>query len=123
MTPGLRLWRMKEEPHSRHDQQLSRRLDLSGSLSLAVAGLFGILGPAAFGQMHTLPGTTSPAPAQPPVTAAKRLEFEVASVRRNKSEEEASMNISPLLGDSPIPSGKLIPGKKHKAYPIHRFCL
>ena len=95
-------------------EQLIRRLDLTGSLSLAVAGLFGILGPAAFGQMHTLPGTTSPVPAQAPVTTAKRLEFEVASVKRNKSEDEASMNISPLLGDSPVPPGNLYLAKNIK---------
>ena len=95
-------------------EQLSRRLDLSRRLSLAVAGLFGILGPVAFGQVHTLPGTTSPAPAQPPVATATMLEFEVALVRQNKSEDEASMNISTLLGDGPVPPGNLYLAKNIK---------
>jgi uncharacterized protein (TIGR03435 family) len=45
--------------------------------------------------------------AQAPAATGKRLEFEVASVKRNKSEGEASMNISPVLGDGPVPPGNL----------------
>jgi uncharacterized protein (TIGR03435 family) len=89
------------------NDQVTRRLDLSRGLSLAVAAFFGITGQVAFDQMHTLPGTVSPTTAQSPVTTGKRLEFEVASVRKNKSEDEASMNVSPLLGDGPVPPGNL----------------
>ena len=44
----------------------------------------------------------------------KGLEFEVASVRKNKSEDEASMNISPVLGDGPVPPGNLYLAKNIK---------
>jgi hypothetical protein len=84
-------------------EQVTRRLDLSRSLSLGAAGLLGVIGPVAFAQMHTLPGTTSPTTVQAPVATGKRLEFEVASVRKNRSEDEASMNISPVLGVVPFP--------------------
>jgi uncharacterized protein (TIGR03435 family) len=87
------------------------RMDLNRSLSLFVAGLFGIIAPIAFGQMHT---PTSPTTAQAPVATGSRLEFEVASVRRNRSEDEASMNINPLLGDGPVPPGNLYLAKNIK---------
>jgi uncharacterized protein (TIGR03435 family) len=93
---------------------VTRRMDLSRRLLLGIAGLFGIIGPVAFGQIHTLPGTTSPITAQASVATGKKLEFEVASVRRNKSEDEASMNISPLLGDGPVPPGNLYLAKNIK---------
>jgi uncharacterized protein (TIGR03435 family) len=95
-------------------EQVTRKMYLNKSLSLGVAGLLGILGPVAGGQMHTLPETTSPAIAQAPAATGKKLEFEVASVRRNKSEDEASMNISPLLGDGPVPPGNLYLAKNIK---------
>jgi uncharacterized protein (TIGR03435 family) len=60
--------------------------------------------------VHMPPMTT----AQLPVASGKRLEFEVASVRRNKSEDEASMNVSPLLGDGPVPPGDLYLAKNIK---------
>jgi len=96
------------------NDQVTRRLDLSRSLSLAVAGFFAILGQVVFCQMNTLPGTASPTTAQARVTTGKRLEFEVASVRKNKSEDEASMNVSPILGDGPIPPGNLYLAKNIK---------
>ena len=96
------------------NDQVTRRLDLSRSLSLAVAGFFGIIGQVAFCQMNTLTGTASPTTAQAPVTTGKRLEFEVASVRKNKSEDEASMNVSPMLGDGPAPPGNLYLAKNIK---------
>jgi hypothetical protein len=100
----------------------TRRLDLGRGLLFAVAGFFGIVEPVVFGQMQTLPGTASPtAPA--PITTAKTLEFEVASVRNNKSEDAASMNIPSSSWRWPRSTRKLIPRKKYKAYPVHRFCL
>jgi uncharacterized protein (TIGR03435 family) len=89
------------------------RLDLGRGLLLAVAGFLGIVEPVAFGEMRTLPGRASPT-AQAPVTAGKRLEFEVASVRKNKSDDEAFMNISPLLGEGPVPPGNLYLAKNIK---------
>jgi uncharacterized protein (TIGR03435 family) len=90
-----------------------RRLDLGRGLLLAVAGFLGIVEPVAFGEMQTLPGRASPT-AQAPVTTGKRLEFEVASVRKNKSDDEAFMNISPLLGEGPVPPGNLYLAKNIK---------
>jgi uncharacterized protein (TIGR03435 family) len=91
-----------------------RRLELGRSLSLVVSVLFGVFMPVASGQSRTLPGTVSQSIAQAPVTTGKKLEFEVASVRRNESEDEASMNISPLLGDGPVPPGNLYLAKNIK---------
>jgi uncharacterized protein (TIGR03435 family) len=104
---------MKEELNLAMNGQVTRRLDLGRGLSLAVAGFFGIIGQVAFGQIHTSPGTAFPT-TQAPATTAKRLEFEVASVRTNKSDDEAFMNISPLLGDGPVPSGNLYLAKNIK---------
>lgn len=70
--------------------------------------------PLAFGQVHTPPGVPSPTAAQPPAATAERLRFEVASVRKNKSDGEASMNISPLLGNGPVPPGNLYLAKNIK---------
>jgi uncharacterized protein (TIGR03435 family) len=69
----------------------------------------GIAVTAAFGQGHTPPTV-----AQPPAAKTERVEFEVASVRKNKSDDEASMNISPLLGDGPVPPGNLYLAKNIK---------
>jgi uncharacterized protein (TIGR03435 family) len=91
-----------------------RRLELGRSLSLVVSVLFGVFMPVASGQSRALPGTVSQSIAQAPVTTGKKLEFEVASVRRNESEDEASMNISPLLGDGPVPPGNLYLAKNIK---------
>jgi uncharacterized protein (TIGR03435 family) len=91
-----------------------RRLKLGRCLSLVVSVLFGVFMPVASGQSRTLPGTVSQSIAQAPVTTGKKLEFEVASVRRNESEDEASMNISPLLGDGPVPPGNLYLAKNIK---------
>jgi uncharacterized protein (TIGR03435 family) len=94
--------------------RVTRRLELRRNLSLAAAGLFSVFVPVAIGQNRTLPGTTSQRVAQAPVATGNKLEFEVASVRKNKSEDEASMNISPLLGDGPVPPGNLYLAKNIK---------
>jgi uncharacterized protein (TIGR03435 family) len=39
------------------------------------------------------------------------LAFEVASVRQNKSDEKPYMNVSPVLGDSPVSTGGLYSGR------------
>jgi hypothetical protein len=64
--------------------------------------------------MRTLARTASPRAAQAQVATGKRLEFEVASVRKNKSEDEASMNVGPVLGDGPVPPGNLYLAKNIK---------
>lgn len=80
-----------------------RKLDFTRNLLLGLAGFVGTALPAAFGQAN--PSLPSP----PPKSAATgdKLMFEVASVRNNKSDGEASMNISPILGDGPVPAGGL----------------
>lgn len=59
--------------------------------------------PIAFGQNPTPQLSKNPnrsASVQP-----ARPTFEVASVRQNKSGDEAYMNVSPVLGDSPVSTG------------------
>ena len=58
-------------------------------------------------------------PAQPaasaePSTQMKRPEFEVASVRQNKSNTEGSMNVAPLLSDTPVSTGGLYAARNIK---------
>jgi uncharacterized protein (TIGR03435 family) len=48
-----------------------------------------------------------PGNAQSPTAAGGRLEFEVASVRQNKSNDKASMNVDPTSGDGMVPTGGL----------------
>src|SRR5580658_3783499 len=92
--------------------QVRRKRGFGGDALLGLAA--GIAPLLVFGQVHSPAGTPSPAVAQATVATGKRLEFEVASVRRNKSEDEASMNISPLLGDGPVPPGNLYLAKNIK---------
>ena len=115
---------MEEEPYSCHDRAgysktgFRRRPDCSALLDSPVSPM-----PVAFGQMRPSTWEHHRQPSSNGRSGKERLEFEVASVRRNKSEDEASMNISPLAWGWPRSSRKLIPGKKYKAYPIHRICL
>ena len=44
-------------------------------------------------------------------TVGSNLAFEVASVRQNKSDEKPYMNVSPVLGDSPVSTGGLYSGR------------
>jgi uncharacterized protein (TIGR03435 family) len=88
-------------------EQGRRKLGFGGDALLGLAA--GIAPLLVFGQVHA-----PPAVAQPPAAKAARLEFEVASVRKNKSDDEASMNISPVLGDGPVPPGNLYLAKNIK---------
>jgi uncharacterized protein (TIGR03435 family) len=92
--------------------RVRRKRGFGGDALLGLAA--GIAPLLVFGQVHSPPGTPSPAVAQPPAAKAKRLEFEVASVRKNKSDDEASMNVSPVLGDGPVPPGNLYLAKNIK---------
>jgi uncharacterized protein (TIGR03435 family) len=95
-------------------KRLRRILGFGGDVLLGLAGLVGIAVPLGVGQVHAPPGAPSPTVAQPPAAKAERLEFEVASVRKNKSDDEASMNISPVLGNGPVPPGNLYLAKNIK---------
>jgi len=66
----------------------------------------------AFGQGNAaLPAQPQGAAQQPAAAAGKlvegRLEFEVASVRQNKSNDDGSMNVDPTLTDGPVSTGGL----------------
>jgi uncharacterized protein (TIGR03435 family) len=66
----------------------------------------------AFGQGNAaLPAQPRGAAQQPAAAAGKlvegRLEFEVASVRQNKSNDDGSMNVDPTLTDGPVSTGGL----------------
>ena len=100
-------------------EQGTRRRAFCRNLLLGIVGLSGLTMPVAFGQMRPSPGALSPAKAT--VTTGKGLEFDVASVRRNKSEDEASMNISPLLGDGPVPPGNLYRARNIKLIQLIAF--
>jgi uncharacterized protein (TIGR03435 family) len=91
----------------------TQRLDLGRYLLLTIPGFFSIFASVTFAQTQAFPGMKSPT-AQEPVPSGKRSEFEVASVRTNKSEEEAFMNVSPVLGDGPVPVGNLYLAKNIK---------
>lgn len=59
------------------------------------------MSPAAQGQtQQPAPTAHASEPSQP-----ARPTFDVASVRQNKSDDEAYMNVSPVLGDSPVSTG------------------
>jgi uncharacterized protein (TIGR03435 family) len=105
---------MNNEPYCEVTEQVTRRPGSRRSLSIVAAGLFSTIVPVAFAQMRTFAATTSSPTVQAAVSTGKRLEFEVASVRKNKSEDEASMNISPVLGDGPVPPGNLYLAKNIK---------
>jgi uncharacterized protein (TIGR03435 family) len=104
-------------------EQGTRRPAFCRNLLLGVIGLSGITVPIVFGQIRPSPGAPSPATAQATVATGKRLEFEVVSVRRNKSEDEASMNINPLLGDGPVPPGNLYLAKNIKLIQFIAFAF
>jgi uncharacterized protein (TIGR03435 family) len=88
-------------------EQVRRKLGFGGDVLLGLAA--GIVVTPAFGQVQT-----PPAVAQPPAAKVERLEFEVASVRKNKSDDEASMNIGTALGNGPVPPGNLYLAKNIK---------
>ena len=56
------------------------------------------------GEMPSVKSQTTPAGQK---TVGSNLAFEVASVRQNKSDQEAYMNVSPVFGDSPVSTGGL----------------
>jgi uncharacterized protein (TIGR03435 family) len=95
-------------------EQVRRKLGFGVDVLVGLAGYLGIAVTLAVGQVHAPPASAPPAVAQPPAAKAERLEFEVASVRKNKSDDEASMNISPVLGNGPVPPGNLYLAKNIK---------
>jgi uncharacterized protein (TIGR03435 family) len=80
---------------------MSRHPRKTKHLLLGMASLLGAVAPIALGQAKR-------------AVAGDKLVFEVASVKPNKSDSEASMNISPVLGDAPVPTGGLYLGRNIK---------
>jgi uncharacterized protein (TIGR03435 family) len=73
---------------------LNKDLSMTGAMTVFLLIVFGALHPL---EIH----------AQSPTPAANKLEFEVASVRQNKSDGKASMNVDPTPGDTFVLTGGL----------------
>jgi uncharacterized protein (TIGR03435 family) len=86
-------------------QAAFRRL-FGSMLWLCAAGLAATTGHSASGQASAAPQATN--------LSAKPPEFEVASVRRNKSNGEASINVDPTFSDGSVPTGGLYLAKNIK---------
>jgi hypothetical protein len=82
--------------------------DSCNGLLLLVAALGAIMLPATIGILDTPAGhAQSPVASISPLPKEGKLEFEVASVRQNKTDGKASMNVDPTPGDSMISTGGL----------------
>jgi bla regulator protein BlaR1 len=89
-------------------EQTTVKLDLARKLLLLVAGSAAFVVPAWIGVLNA-PAShaqSSTAALSPPQSGHK-MEFEVASVRQNKTDGKASMNVDPTPGDGLIPTGGL----------------
>jgi uncharacterized protein (TIGR03435 family) len=82
--------------------------DSCKSLLLLVAALGAIMLPATIGILDSPAGhAQSPVASISPLPKEGKLEFEVASVRQNKTNDKASMNVDPTPGDSMVSTGGL----------------
>jgi uncharacterized protein (TIGR03435 family) len=64
--------------------------------------------PATIGILYAPAGhAQSPVASISPLPKESKLEFEVASVRQNKTNDKASMNVDPTPGDGMVPTGGL----------------
>jgi uncharacterized protein (TIGR03435 family) len=84
------------------------KLAFSRGTLLCVVGLAAGMLPATIGFLDLPEGRAqSPVAAPSPLPKEGKLEFEVASVRQNKTSDKASMNVDPTPGDSMVPTGGL----------------
>jgi uncharacterized protein (TIGR03435 family) len=82
--------------------------DSCKGLLLLVAALGAITLPVTIGILDTPAGhAQSPVASISALPKEGRLEFEVASVRQNKTNDKASMNVDPTPGDSMVSTGGL----------------
>jgi bla regulator protein BlaR1 len=89
-------------------EQTALKLDLSRKLLLLVAGSAAFAIPAWIGIINAPASLAqSPNATLSPSPSGEKLEFEVASVRQNKTNDKASMNVDPTAGDGLIPTGGL----------------
>jgi uncharacterized protein (TIGR03435 family) len=80
----------------------------SKRLLLLVAELAIAILPVAIGVLDLREGhAQSPTAALAPLPTKDKLEFEVASVRQNKTNDKGSMNVDPTPGDGMAPTGGL----------------
>jgi len=90
---------MAEKDALKHDFRKRLLVSLAGLAAILpiVVGIFD--GSEGHAQSSTV--TVSPSP------TGRKLEFEVASVRQNKTDDKASMNVDPTPGDGMVPTGGL----------------
>jgi uncharacterized protein (TIGR03435 family) len=88
--------------------QAALKLGFSRGILLFVVGLAAGMLPVTIG-FFDLPESQAQSPVAAPSPPPKegKLEFEVASVRQNKTNDKASMNVDPTPGDGMIPTGGL----------------
>jgi uncharacterized protein (TIGR03435 family) len=79
---------------------IKRLFLLAGLAAIVLSVVVGVLD-AREGHAQSSTAALSPSPIE------KKLEFEVASVRQNKTNDKASMNVDPTPGDGMVPTGGL----------------
>jgi uncharacterized protein (TIGR03435 family) len=93
-------------------EKTALRYNLRKKLFVLLAGLAAAVLPVMVGILDAREGhAQSSAAAISPSSMGKKLEFEVASVRQNKTNDKASMNVDPNLGDGMVPTGGLYSAK------------
>jgi uncharacterized protein (TIGR03435 family) len=86
----------------------THKQDLCKGILLLVSSFAAIALPITIGIFDAPAGhAQSPLASISPLPKESKLEFEVASVRQNKTNDKASMNVDPTPGDSMVPTGGL----------------
>ena len=89
-------------------QRAVLKLAFSRGTLFCVVGLAAGMLPVTIGFLDLPEGhAQSPVAVPSPLPKEGKLEFEVASVRQNKTNDKASMNVDPTPGDNMIPTGGL----------------
>jgi uncharacterized protein (TIGR03435 family) len=88
--------------------QVALKLCFGKRLFLLLVGLAAVVLPVTAGVVDAREGRAqSPMATLSSSPTEKKLEFEVASVRQNKTNDKASMNVDPTPGDGMVPTGGL----------------
>jgi uncharacterized protein (TIGR03435 family) len=88
--------------------QVALKLCFGKRLFLLLAGLAAVVLPVTAGVVDAREGRAqSPMATLSSSPTEKKLGFEVASVRQNKTNDKASMNVDPTPGDGMVPTGGL----------------
>jgi hypothetical protein len=91
---------MAEKTALKHNFRKRLFVLVAGLAAVVLSFMVGILD-APEGHAQSSTAAVSPSP------IGKKLEFEVASVRQNKTDDKASMNVDPTSGDGMVPTGGL----------------